>query len=322
MRVRILNTIEQLCNQLNTTTLTKFAFLIGAKQGTKKLIRINNIIHQFNKLAQHNHDTSPTIITSIDTGIVNCSITSLLYQNKQLQLLYWDKINLEQRFNDGLPMVMNPEDTSRIINLFIRDLLRNPIINRTKIFTIEKQRTRTLSSSIVTDPILKLNLVEHLIYDKLSTQFNKCIESSDPARMTKFMIPTTISADKSTNSKRLRIDLVKSMIFQRVPSLITLDTTYESKLIEYNNTKPQRRRTRSDSIFDMLQLHEPMNGVRKDDDLTDSLLHAISWTQWFNTYNELNQLFHRSGMPSSSLCTYIDTKYDQWQHLLIRAFNK
>lgn len=309
-------TIRQLCNGVNTTTLTRLAFLIGAKQGTKKIIRIENIIQQID-LLKHKQ-TAPMIITSIDTGIVNCSITSLRYENDKLQLLYWDKINLEQKFNDGQQLVMTPADTSRITHLFVQELLRNPIINGTNLFTIEKQRTRTMSSRVVTDPIMKLNLVEHLIYDKLSRLYNKPIASSDPARMTKFMIPGIVSRDPSTNSKRLRIDLVKSMIFQNSPSLLTLDTSYQSKLSQYKLAKLQRTRTRSDSIFDMLQLKEPINGVRKDDDLTDSLLHAISWAQWFNAYRELTNLIHTNTKPDQ-LSSYVDTKYDQWQTILMKA---
>lgn len=306
-----------MCNQLNTATLTKLAYLIGAKQGTKKLVRIENIIQQIQLLQQN--EISPMIITSIDTGIVNCSITSLLYQDNKSRLLYWDKINLEQKFNKGQQLSMAPGDTSRIIHSFVQNLLQNPVINKTTFFTIEKQRTRTMSSRVVTDPILKLNLVEHLIYDKLSTQYNKRIESSDPARMTKFMIPSLISADKSTNSKRLRIDLVRSMIFQNIPSLIKLDTAYQSKLTQYTHTKSQKSRTRSNSIFDMLQLQEPINGVRKDDDLTDSLLHAISWSQWFNTYHELHNLLTKK-VESHQLSSYVDTKFNQWQHVIMKSF--
>ncbi|SMN22345.1 similar to Saccharomyces cerevisiae YIR021W MRS1 Protein required for the splicing of two mitochondrial group I introns (BI3 in COB and AI5beta in COX1) [Maudiozyma saulgeensis] len=309
-----------LCKELNSNTLQKLAFLIGAKQDTKKPLRIQNIIDRFklfNDLSnvKHNNSKKEITITAIDTGIVNCAIASMtITSTDSFRLNYWRKWNLQHQFlGDGQSLTLSPQQTSLVSRSLVSYLLKQPFVNDTSLFTIEKQRARTVSSRVVSDPILKLNIMEHLLYDRLSD--HAMIESSDPARMTKFWIPQELQRqhDLKFNSKRARIDLVKSMVFQNSLGFLRLMEPISTQFIQYQE---ERHRTRMPWLFDALQLQEPLNGARKDDDLADSLLHALAWSQWFKTYCELNQLLLTNPLHSQ-LNDYIHGQYDQWREMLM-----
>ncbi|CAD1784698.1 similar to Saccharomyces cerevisiae YIR021W MRS1 Protein required for the splicing of two mitochondrial group I introns (BI3 in COB and AI5beta in COX1) [Maudiozyma barnettii] len=324
-----------LCKELKSNTLQRLAFLIGAKQDTKKALRIKNIqerftlFHALSQTVPNNHANEITI-TSVDTGVVNCAVASMTIAagtGSLPRLNYWKKWNLESQFlGVGQSLTLSPQLTSMVTGALVAQLLRDPGIEGTTLFTIEKQRARTVSSRVVSDPILKLNIVEHLLYDKLGG--HGAIESSDPARMTKFWVPQELLKQEQEgakfNSKRARMDLVKAMVFQGSPGLLTLSDPIDKQIQEYQTPSGESkgsRRGRMPRLFDALQLQEPMNGARKDDDLADSLLHALAWSQWYKTYNELNQLLMKSPLHSQ-LDEYIHRNYEQWQGLLMNQLQQ
>lgn len=322
--------LSTICNALNATTLKQLAILSGASIGTTKTKRIQNILRIstfFDNLYQKQLKNGSISVTSIDTGVSNFAIANINYKNDESipTLTYWNKLHLEKIFRDGQTLQLIPTETSKLTNDLVKYLVDDPILRHTDFFTIEKQRTRTVSSRSVADPILKLNIMEHLIYNKVSDQYP--IESSDPARMTKFWIPDTLEKQTQQKSKRLRIHLIKSIIFDNKPNLITLSKSLNTEISQYLET-PKKKKS-SKSLFDALSLQESINGSRKDDDLSDCLLHALAWVNWLQTYREIHQLLDlkqnltvqkaQINILASQLTEYVSHKYNNWNTLLVNS---
>ena len=292
---------------LGAPALRNLAFLIGASAGGNKAARVHNIARQAALLDKLQ---GPSVtFTSIDTGVVNLAVASVTCNTSDATptLTYWDKTNLEQRYRGGEQLALTPSDTAPLASVLARDLQCTPELRNTSLFTIEKQRTRTVGSSAVSDPILKLNVMEHLIFAQLAQLAHRNIVSSDPGRMTKYWVPREREVQTGLKSKRLRVDLVRQLVLGGPSPLLKLQGGIATKVRTYNETP---RRGRIPSLFDALQLVEPLNGVRKDDDLTDSLLHALAWAQWYMTYTDMKRCM---ALDTAQLADFIEARYARWE---------
>ena len=300
--------MQQALQGLTGPALKRLAFLLGASGGANKAAKVGAIAQQaalFDRIS--GSDTAT--FTSIDTGVINLAVASVVCSanNSIPTLSYWNKTNLEQRFRKGETLALAPEQTALLATQVASDLTTTPELRNTSLFTIEKQRTRTVGSSAVSDPILKLNIMEHLLYAGLTQNLHRTVVSSDPGRMTRYWVPKERETATGLKSKRLRVDLVRQIVLGDESKLLQLDPALKHAIHTYKNTP---RRGRIPSLFDALQLHEPLNGVRKDDDLTDALLHALAWAHWYNTYMDMRQCLKGT---NNELTHFIDERYHHWQ---------
>ncbi|CEP62184.1 cruciform cutting endonuclease LALA0_S04e09736g [Lachancea lanzarotensis] len=314
MRTRnVLNTVldgvDHFCRKSDNKTLKKLAVSIGSQLGTTKSSMRYNILHQcelLQQLAEVRKTRGKLEITAIDIGLENFAYSRLSWNGvgKLPELKEWNKIRLT-----GLE-----KEPETVKTLFTPKFLTEIGQNLTNIltqaapdfFVIERQRTRTLGSAAVPDPILKANALEHVLFMGLKSKnfyvngLEYLVESSDPRRMTDYwcqLIPihslakpnngleTTSTAPKlksSTFSKILKIALVRSMLQQQGSDKFTISSRLWERFAEY---KPRKKY----DLFEALQLGETA-GAPKQDDLADCLLHGLAWLEWLRNYEELASL--------------------------------
>ncbi|KAH3900122.1 cruciform cutting endonuclease SCDLUD_003090 [Saccharomycodes ludwigii] len=88
------------------------------------------------------------------------------------------------------------------------------------------------------------------------------------------------------------------------------DQMFDNDVESFGNVAVKARK----SLFDLLKLDIPTAGTRKDDDLADSLLHCLAWSQWFRTY----RLLAITIVGKSFL---VQKEIDDLEKLLIDNFN-
>lgn len=277
----MISKIASALEPLKADKLKALSYLIGSQHGVTKTQRRLNILKQC-KLLEPFRQKPTVVVTSIDSGVTNFAYCALVWHSNKLpELISWNKIQLENKFLQNESLSLLPSQTSSLVNQLTRFIKTDPLLAKSDIVTIERQRTRTTSSRFVTDPIIKVNILEHLLYLSLQrSDFN--VVSSDPGKMTKFWISQDLATESNATSKRYRID--KVIDFLKDKSSLTFSKPYETKL---NNYIIKTGKTKRFSIFDALQLQETVAGPRKDDDLADSLLHAMCWIHWLKNYRFL-----------------------------------
>ena len=283
---------------LKVAQLRSLAKELGAPTSGNKALLTENILatcsfhlrlHQLILDKQKHHLT----ITSLDPGVSNLSYATIRVPISAAHptLTKWTKIKLDISTTTTTTQLPEPAKTTSVTEQFCDSLLHDPATASTDLFVIERQRLRTHGSVWVPNPILRVNILEHLIFAKLQDRSRDGINtvkyycvSSDPAKMVKYWVSTEpIGTEKSKNkskskSKSLRKSIVQRLLFGDDP---------EVKLA--SDLKPVHLSSSSSfSIYDMLQLSEQANGKRKDDDLCDSFLHALTWARWFKAYLHLS----------------------------------
>lgn len=305
---------------LKLTHLNKFSSLLGGpKIGSTKLAKCQNLN---NYLSQLNQFIKPIQILSIDTGLINFAWTSFTLPDTEGQplLTQWGKLNLYKKFFNDTPIKetkFSPLDTSYLTTQLTRLILNESNASTNTLYTIERQRLRTNSSKFVTDPILNVNILEHLLFYSLNNlnplmnnnmYRNISVVSSDPGRMTKYWLAN--QNFNSKQSKRLRIETVMSLLNQSnsKDGLFKVATPLYGKI---SNLKDYKSKNKTGLLFDLLEMNEEVNGKRKDDDLADSLLHGLSWSIWIQTYQKLLNDIDKDGGEKFKLSEWIDYKWNQ-----------
>ncbi|CCH59906.1 hypothetical protein TBLA_0C00910 [Henningerozyma blattae CBS 6284] len=251
--------LELYCKKANAKTLRKLALSIGAKQGncktqcTKLILRQGGILERLRNIKERKGSVS---IIAIDTGISNFSFTKFELEHKRPTysdrglininynpqnaieydrtaeelplLLEWKKFHIAQAFGGIMDKHFSP--TPEIMSQLaynITEYIKNEI-KGADLYILERQRLRTMSSKSVLEPVIKSNILEHIIYSNLknkpfSTQdLWKCnleienhhddeshVISSDPQRMVSYWCDYTYLAPLKNvvNSVKSSVDM-------------------------------------------------------------------------------------------------------------------
>lgn len=309
-----LEALDLYCRKANGQTLKRLALALGAAQGTNKSTIRENILSQaapLEELRKRKEQNNAVSILAIDAGIANFAFARFSWaKNQHLpQLLDWNKIQLKDKF---LPhrkyMSLSPSDTSEVVYGLTEYLTTElPVPDA---FAIERQRARSMSSRTVLEPILRVNILEQVLYSNLKnkikfnegSKLNYMVASSDPQRMTSYwcsLTPTRkvlgknfpdgseeakLKIKSNRLSKSIKINLVKRILegalglSQEKIVGLTPDWRQRLKGVISDNCKFK--------LWDCAGLG-PDAGTKKDDDLADSFLHGLAWMEWLRAYEEL-----------------------------------
>lgn len=293
--------IENVLGSLKNDTLRRISVSVGARVGIRKLDRVMSIRDQMQVLGglqrryqKHNR----LVVTAIDAGISNFAYCTFSFGGRSSKsepqrplLLGWNKLQLEEKFvGRSNKLALNPHNFA-LLSEYISDYMLS-LPHNTDLFTIERQRTRTVSSKSVLEPILRSNILEYLLFSKLySHGKNKdySVLSSDPRRMVNYWIHSAPIGPKITErlnekmSKKLRISLVQDMLQKAI-------NNHPDRLIDLSEAF---RETLTSINAESLKLHELVAGdnetmgAKKDDDLADSFLHGLIWFEYLRNYKSL-----------------------------------
>lgn len=319
-KAKILQLIDSYCQNAKSAQLKCLSFVIGAANGTTKEAKRTYIQEQcefLEKLRQQKIRQGRINILSMDAGVSNFAFSKmqLLYNDPLPKVLDWQKINLEEKFFQNLKKLsLNPAETSQLVFSLTEYLFQSTPIP--DIFTIERQRARTMSSRHILEPILKVNILEQILFSNLENKMkytNKIQDapklqymvcSSDPHRMTSYWCipreeaPTGSKKSKSNkHSKDSRIKLVKKIVSSSILNNSSISST---KLVEFTgiwNNRIRNALTKKNSfkLCDILETQDN-SGVRKDDDLADSFLHCLSWMEWIKNYESITELLNSTSL--------------------------
>lgn len=296
--------IQSALSSLKNETLKSVSVLVGAKVGLRKADRVGSICDQISVLSSLKRrlvEQGRLVVTAVDAGVSNFAYCSFsIGDEKKTQrplLIDWNKFQLEERFmgqTDKLPL--NPHNFALLSERICNHMLELPY--DTDLFAIERQRTRTVSSKFVLEPVLRSNILEYLLFSKLQTYSKSkdfAVLSSDPQRMVNYWIEAA-QADamvtekiEEKTSKKFRIKLVHDILvdaLNKSPNrVIELSDSFRDKLSK-NGTKSLR-------LHHLIAGENDTMGAKKDDDLADSFLHSLIWFQWIKNYENLLKRIHK-----------------------------
>ncbi|KAL3230732.1 Mitochondrial RNA-splicing protein MRS1 [Nakaseomyces bracarensis] len=278
--------------ELKNETLKTVSVLIGAKVGLRKSDRVTNICAQLellHGLQRRISGQERLVVTAIDAGVSNFAYCSFSIENQRRPvLLGWDKYQLEEKFmcsNEKLPL--NPTNFTVLSQRICDHLLTLPYDS--DLFAIERQRTRTVSSKFVLEPVLRSNILEYLLFSHLVGQSKAkgfSVLSSDPQKMVNYWIESAKADAKLTEkiedktSKRFRIKLVQDIILgalhNRPDRIIDIPETFQERFNE--------KKSRSLKLHHLIASDNYVMGAKKEDDLADSFLHSLIWFEWLKNY--------------------------------------
>ncbi|AET38887.1 cruciform cutting endonuclease Ecym_3400 [Eremothecium cymbalariae DBVPG len=259
MKGAVAKTLQQYTALTDARTLKKLAVALGSScSGNKSDIRLGleRQIPVLKSISDIRNSKNAVNITAIDMGTSNFAYCTFQWKKDSdiPVLINWNKIKLSDLHKDMKPPVYSrtlpnsPEFTGKLVNLLVKHLTQE----NSDAFFIERQRARTMGSSAIAEPILKINILEHMLYagllNKLAirnvTEGSKYIvKSSYPRTMVDYwcsLVPITkgseekfgsVASDDSdvleheevkgktrglSFSKKLRIALVRSLIYDQV----------------------------------------------------------------------------------------------------------
>ncbi|QLQ80629.1 hypothetical protein HG537_0D06300 [Torulaspora globosa] len=314
-----LDALDLYCRKANARTLKRLALFLGAAQGTNKTIMRENIQFQarcLEELRKRKQENNVISVLAIDAGIANFAFARFSWASDQRLplLLDWNKIQLKEKFlpENRYSMTLSPRDTSDVVYNLTEYLTSElPVPD---MFTIERQRARSMSSKSILEPILKVNILEQVLFSNLenkmrfnhgSSKLNYMVESSDPHRMTSYwcsLTPTKKALSKNfpedseesklkitSNrlSKSIKINLVKRLLEGALgltdEKVIDLTPEWSQRLKSHIPRNPKFK------LWDCAGLG-PKAGARKDDDLADAFLHGLAWIEWLRAYEEVREI--------------------------------
>ncbi|SCU99480.1 LADA_0H20032g1_1 [Lachancea dasiensis] len=303
--------VDFYCRKSDTKTLKKLAFFTGSKVGTTKASLRTSITMQcalLQQLSDVRKKNGRLEVTAVDMGVENFAYSRLSWKISQPvpEIIDWNKIQLQNSTIGIVPtsVSFSPKYMARAAQTLTDILTKRP----PDLFVIEKQRARTMGSANIPDSILRVNALEHVLYTSLLAkryykELKYLLEASDPRRMTDFwcqLIPVRrllaatygtdspkleSKANSSNLSKLLKIELVKSVIFEDSAEMFTLSTDLQQRVSSYQATNTKKKL----NLFNALDLG-PGAGKAKEDDLADSLLHGLAWLKWLGNFEELSSI--------------------------------
>ncbi|CAI4034748.1 hypothetical protein SMKI_11G1980 [Saccharomyces mikatae IFO 1815] len=339
---KILQLVDSCCQNAKSGQLKSLSFVIGAANGTTKEIKRTYIQEQckfLEELRQQKIRQGGINILSMDAGVSNFAFSKmqLLNDNPLPKLLDWQKLNLEEKFFQNLKKLsLNPAETSQLVFDLTEYLFESAPIP--DMFTIERQRARTMSSRHILEPILKVNILEQILFSNLEnkvkytnriqngSKLRYIVRSSDPHRMTSYWCfpreETPVGSKKlksNKHSKDLRIKLVKKIVSSSILNKGSKDPT---ELVEFTEIWEKRIRNalakkKSFKLCDILEFLDN-SGVKKDDDLADSFLHSLSWIEWIKNYENIAELLNstsHSKMEFREVFEFCENKAQELKYL-------
>lgn len=321
---------ELIYGKVNLIALRTLAISIGAiKSGTKPIL-MENILAQMKILdkLQKIRDTKGKLsIIAIDIGIVNFAYCKLIWKrNEDIPVLaQWKKLELKGLSKmEFEPMIEKKVYNSEPDSMFLLSsvLLEHILRSESDVYLLERQRTRTMGSSAIPEYILRVNILEHLLYSGLRLNSSNdgnayTVLSSSPKRMVDYWCNSLYESDllrrklglksksRSIITKKFRIALVKSFIHNQLYpqnglsiQKFKLNDSFYKQFENYMGS------------YDDLSFGQILNNnketetsqprVHKNDDFADSLLHGLAWIDWMQNYNCLKMLFRTQSENSDT----------------------
>lgn len=304
---------------IKSSELKSLGLMLGAVQtGTKKDLKegLNEQMIKLDTLRNLRDSKSGLKVMGIDLGIANFALTTF-HWNKDMErpmLKEMYKVQLAGDFVDLKEGELTPPLRPEVMATLGLNLGNWLTQFGSNAYFIERQRSRSASSSTILENILKVMILEYVLYSNLQ---NKIVDGSLPAHLfpslPKRMVAFTCSGipiDKLTGShgtpkrgkskskseqnptsnmlsKKIRIALCRSLIFDQISGKqrqfykFDLDPSFVKTLKDYPGDKS------------LINFHTISKGSgldldfrqrNKNDDLCDSLLHGFVWLQWLANY--------------------------------------
>ncbi|VEU22915.1 DEKNAAC104138 [Brettanomyces naardenensis] len=273
-----------------------------------------------NTIAERPPNPPVSSLVSIDVGLRNFSLSRFTIPKPSQPpiLLQWCKLNLPNY--SGIPeSPFNPQNYAQIVNKTLSDLvllqsLRNPP-PFPNVIVIERQRFRTNGARNVHESILKSNAIEYMLFASIETfrniipGFNPVLVSSSPQTMTAYWEDYYEAnksryavSDDTPNSKLIRMLVVDEWLRgilgkdegrSDTPFRISdkLTEGFRSLGPEALENRLHRYRSVSRRIYECMSMLNEVNedrfkveldeeGTKKGDDVTDSLLHGLTYLKF------------------------------------------
>lgn len=309
---------KKFLEHLNANDLKQLALMLGANQtGTKMVLKagISEQVNNLKILSELKNSNEGLRLMAIDLGISNFAFTTFHWSKNVPRPVLKDmhKIKLAGNFinlDEGIKTkTLDPRSMAELG----RNLCKFLLGFETNAFLIEQQRSRSASSSSILENVLRVIILEYILYSNLMNekiQKSKKLEifPSSPKRMVNFscsliadtfLLQETSTSKKGTKlkpnsnllSKKLRIKLCQNIIFDLIHSKderkfhkFDLEPTFLEKCLAYAGDKNAINFFELANGFDH---NNNSNQANKNDDLCDSLLHGFVWLEWLNNYELL-----------------------------------
>lgn len=264
-----------------------------------------------------NESNTTKTLVSIDVGLKNFSLSRFIVPvssglPETPVLTQWFKLNLPYYCHcEG---TIDPIAYSEMIHKVFLELILGTSRQYPDILVIERQRFRTAGGSNIQESVLKSNLVEFMLYSAIrvyrdfNPDFQPQLISASPRLMAAYW--EALYADKvkgaKTNPKKIRMTIVDGWFRSffagkgngKVPfKLSDVLTKYIDSSHPVIDKRLHRFSSDSRRIYESMRLLNDANtsrynldledgGVKKGDDVTDSLLHGITQIR-FETNREM-----------------------------------
>lgn len=337
-----LKVLNKYLDGIKSCELKSLGLMLGSIQtGTKKQLKegLNEQMVKLNTLLKLKDSKSGLKVMGIDLGIANFAFTTFHWdkgmERPMLKEMY--KVQLAGDFvnlNEGeITPPLRPE-VMATLGLNLANWLTRFSCNA---YFIERQRSRSASSSTILENILKVMILEYVLYSNLQ---NRIVSESLPIHLfpslPKRMVDFTCSGipieelikahsiqkrEKSKSklnptsnvlSKKVRIALCRSLIYDQISGKerqffkFDLDPDFKEILDGYEGDKSSVNfyEISKGSAMDL-----DFRQRNKNDDLCDSLLHGFVWLEWLANYNTLLKFVDKHA-------NYTTASQDQFQQLI------
>ncbi|QPG74427.1 hypothetical protein FOA43_001756 [Brettanomyces nanus] len=262
----------------------------------------------------------PYSLVSIDVGLKNFSLTRFAVPVMgRPKVIQWCKLNLSHY--TGLPdSQFNPIRYAQIVQKTLFDL----VIGQSdfpSVIVVERQRFRTNGGRNVHESILKSNAIEYMLFAAIETlrvlnkEFNTLLVSSSPHIMASHWedyyanyVPSVVDDSKLVRMKVVDqwlrfflLDQKRSTIGSPPFEFSDIITRGYTRFgIEGVETRLHRFTSVSRRIYECMRLLNELNetkysvdldegSVKKGDDVTDSLLHGLTYLEFESTKKKLRE---------------------------------
>lgn len=245
-------------------------------------------------------------MVSIDVGLKNFSLARMAVPSltsshtTKPTLVQWGKLNLPVYCN--VPNEFNPHIFAEIIDKLVFDLILGP--GTPDIIVVERQRYRSQGGASVQEHVLKSNALEFMLFASLKTLqrvqgLQTGLYSSSPQTMANYW--TDYYGSKrhigDEDSKTIRMMLVDEWMQHLMGNTAALEPLFKLNVDPPKTIPAYRGLTRRvyESMSALNELNSPKYKVdiddqnKKGDDVTDSLLHGISFIEFERNKQRLRE---------------------------------
>lgn len=324
-----LELLNKYFDAIKSSELKSLGLMLGsAKAGTKKELRtaLNEQMGNLNTLWRLRESPTGLRVMGIDLGISNFAFTTFHWGKGMKRPVLKDmyKVQLAGDFvhlNEG---EISPPLRPEVMAMLGMNLANWLVKFDSNAYLIERQRSRSVSSSSILENILKVMILEYVLYSNLQ---NKIIRESLPVhlfpslpkRMVDFTcsglpIEQLLAGTKSGSnqkskalgsnllSKKLRIALCRSLVFDQISGkqrrffMFDLDPQFMERCLAYPGDKTA---INFYEISKGTSIDMDFKQRNKNDDLCDSLLHGLVWMRWLSNYDTLLAFASKHPIPDT-----------------------